>query len=406
MNLSKVQLTKPQHEFLTDLSDVLLFSAGIGSGKSFCGSHWAMNQLVREPKAKGFIGANTYNQLQNATLATLFGVFDEFGVPYTYNQQKNIIKAAGRTIYAYSLDRYDSIRGIEVGWAWLDETRDTKREAFHVVLGRMRDKNCSKRLVRLTSSPSGFNWLYDDFAGPKAKPGYKVVYGKTMDNIFLPEGYADSLKNSYDEKAYQQEVLGQFVNLNQGAIYYAFDRLKNVKPVKIDQRFPVRIAMDFNINPMAAVAFQTYDDSIHVLKEYFIMSSNTHELGEKVLLDWGRGTEVVPDSTGKALKTASRGKSDHQILRDLGLTVLTNRNPSRVDRYNCVNNLLEKKRLVIDESCVNLIRDLEQVSYKSGTNEPDVSEDATLTHISDALGYGAWFCFPIVRIQSGVHQIR
>lgn len=402
----EIQLTVPQNNFLTMPEDIGLFCAGIGSGKSFVGSHWAANMLSLEPKAKGFIGANTYNQLQNATLATFFGVLEDFKIPYSYNQNKNIIKAKGRTIYAYSLDNYNSIRGIEVGWFWLDETRDTKREAFHVVLGRMRDKNAKQRRGRLTSSPNGFDWLYEDFGGPNKKPGYGLTYGATMDNIFLPDGYAESLKNSYDERAYAQEVLGQFVNLTQGAIYYAFDRAKNVKPQTQNKNFPVRIAMDFNINPMSAVAIQDYDNKIHVIKEYWLMSSNTHELGARIIEDFGPGIEIIPDSTGKALKTASRGLSDHAILRDMGLKVLTNRNPARVDRYNCVNNLFEKERCEVDPSCVKLIRDCEQVSYKEGTNQPDTSKDATLTHVSDALGYGCWFHYPIVRPGGQVVQIR
>ncbi len=402
----QINLTQPQHNFLTMPEDIGLFSAGIGSGKSFIGSHWAKDQLAIEPKAKGFIGANTYSQLQNATLATFFGILNEFNIPYTYNQNKNIIRAAGRTIYAYSLENYDAIRGIEIGWFWLDETRDTRREAFHVVLGRMRDKNARRRRGRLTSSPSGFNWLYDDFAGPNKKNGYGLVHGTTMDNFFLPAGYAEGLKESYDEKAFAQEVLGEFVNITQGAIYYAFNRTNNVIPQDRHPGFPVRIGMDFNINPMAAIAFQDYDSKIHVLKEYFVMSSNTDELGRMIIGDWGMGTEVIPDSTGRALKTSSRGLSDHAILRDLGLRVLSTKNPARVDRYNCVNNLLEKGRCEIDPSCVKLIRDLERTSYKEGTNEPDTTQDSTLTHISDAFGYGCWFSYPLVRVQSGVVQIR
>lgn len=375
------------------------------SGKSFIGAHWAKDQLAREPLAKGFIGANTYNQLQNATLASFFAVLDDFNIPYRYNRQRNVINAAGRIVYAYSLENYDAIRGIEVGWAWLDETRDTPKAAFNVVLGRMRDRNCKRRLLRLTSSPNGFDWLYDDFAGPDKKPSYSVIFGRTQDNTFLPDGYAESLKESYDEKAYKQEVLGEFVNLTQGAIYYSFNRSKHVTDVARDPSAPVRVAIDFNVNPMSAVAFQDYNGVIHVIKDYSLMSSNTHELAQAIVNDYGTGIDVIPDSTGKALKTASRGLTDHAILRDYGLNVVTNRNPARMDRYNCVNNLLEKGRVMIDRSCKALIRDFEKVSYKQGTNHPDTA-DSRLTHVSDAFGYGAWYSYPIIRVSSGVVQIK
>jgi hypothetical protein len=88
----------------------------------------------------------------------------------------------------------------------------------------------------------------------------------------------------------------------------------------------------------------------------------------------------------------------------MGFRVEYNKNPARMDRYNVVNNLLEKDRLIISPKCVNLIKDLEQVSFKEGSSQLDIGNDKTLTHISDALGYGCWFCFPIIRPASGVYS--
>jgi hypothetical protein len=51
-----------------------------------------------------------------------------------------------------------------------------------------------------------------------------------------------------------------------------------------------------------------------------------------------------------------------------------------------------------------LIKDLEQVSFKEGSAQLDTSLDKSLTHISDALGYGAWYCFPIIKPTAGVYS--
>jgi phage terminase large subunit len=399
----EISLTKKQAEFLTAKDFAVLFAAGIGSGKSFIGAHWAKEKLVSDDKARGFIGANTYNQLRNATLATFFSVLDDHGFRYKYNQQRNIISVNGTTIYAYSLDNYENIRGIEFGWAWLDETRDTNREAFDVVLGRMRDKRAQKLEIRLTSSPCGFNWLHDYFAGPNRKPNYSMIQGSSFDNPHLPAGYLDSLMQSYDEKMYQQEVLGQFVTTGVGQVYYSFSRLKSVKPLEIIPSLPILVGMDFNINPLSAVIFQCVGQEVRVVDEISLMSSDTDQMGKTLLARYGR-VRVIPDSTGVRRQTSSKGLSDHQILRDLGHEVVYNANPARFDRYVCVNNLLEKERLWIDPKCKNLITDLEKVTYKPGTTEPDAS-DKMLTHMSDALGYGCWFCFPIIKHQSGVGMV-
>lgn len=400
----EINLTQKQADFLTATNFATLFAAGVGSGKSYIGSHWAKDKIALEPGVKGFIGANTYNQLRNATLTTFFGVLDEHNVSYVYNQQRNIIKVGGTTIYAYSLDNYQNIRGIEIGWGWLDETRDTPREAFDVVLGRLRDKRAKKLELRLTSSPCGYNWLYDYFAGPSKKAGYEIVQGSTFDNPYLPASYAESLRDSYDEKMYQQEVLGQFVTTGVGQVYYSFKRSDHVRPTARETNYPLMVGMDFNINPMSAIVFQCIGPEIRVVDEISLMSSDTSEMGKSILAKYGT-VRIIPDSTGKRKQTSSKGLSDHQILRDLGHEVVYNANPARFDRYVCVNNLLEKDRLVIDPKCKHLIADLEKVVYRPGTTEPDSTSDKTLTHMSDALGYGCWFCFPVIRHQSGISMV-
>lgn len=399
----QIELTNPQLAFMQDPHKFAAFVAGVGSGKSFIGSHWAKNKLATEPKARGFIGANTYNQLRNATLTTFFQTLEQFDIPYKYNMQRNLITAAGREIYAYSLENFETIRGIEIGWFWIDESRDTKEAAFKMLLGRLRDKHAKKLEGRVTTSPFGFNWLHDHFAGEKKTNDFGLVQGSSYDNIFLPPDYLATLQGSYDEKMFQQEVLGHFISIAIGQVYYNFKRATHVRACVYNPNYPLLVGMDFNINPMTAVIFQAYDNQIFVLDEAWLMSSDTQEMGMHLVDKHGQRLRIIPDSTGNAKKTSQvKGRTDHQILRDLGLEVIYNHNPPRFDRYVCVNNLLEKQRLWIDPKCQHLITDMEKIVFKKGTTEPDTGTDKTLTHISDALGYGAWFCYPLVKYTTGV----
>jgi phage terminase large subunit len=73
------------------------------------------------------------------------------------------------------------------------------------------------------------------------------------------------------------------------------------------------------------------------------------------------------------------------------------------DRINCVNarlcNSLRERRLLIDPRCRQLIRDLEQVSWKTDANGNPLVEldksDPMRTHTSDALGYYVASEFPM-----------
>jgi len=53
----------------------------------------------------------------------------------------------------------------------------------------------------------------------------------------------------------------------------------------------------------------------------------------------------------------------------------------------------EGRRLFIDHKCKNLIRALDGLTFKEGTNLPDKSTG--LDHITDALGYLVMGVFPM-----------
>jgi hypothetical protein len=69
-------------------------------------------------------------------------------------------------------------------------------------------------------------------------------------------------------------------------------------------------------------------------------------------------------------------------------------NPQIRDRVNLTNAMLRSAGgdigLVVDRKCKELIKDLEQVSYKEDSNQIDKDRDRMRTHLSDALGYLLW----------------
>lgn len=401
----EINLTGPQSRFLTSKNKFEAFIGGIGSGKTFVGSAYAFNKIQSEPYALGFIGANTYRQLHNSTLEALFNLLTDINCPFEYNQNKGWLNINKARILCGSLENYNVYRGIEIGWFWIDEGRDTKEDAWRVMIGRLRDKKAKRLEGRVTSTPDGYNWMFDYFDGPKKTDEYGVVFASSYDNPHLPPGYLESLASNYDKKVYEQEVLGKFVNITSGQIYYSFDRTC-VKPVSRNISFPLMIGMDFNVNPMTAVIGQAINNELTIIDEIWLQSSDTRQMAREIAQKYGRGHSIIPDSTGKRLQTSSAGWSDHEILRDEGFVVVSSKNPFRLDRYNTVNNLLEKKRLTIDPRCKHLINDLEKVSYKEGTNVPDDSRDPSLTHVSDALGYLAWHCYPILKPQSAIGMVN
>lgn len=391
----RIKLLPYQHEALLAKEREILISAGIGTGKSFIGANWLLNKLLLFPGCTGFIGACTYSQLMGASVKTFTTLLDDLGIPYkaVLSGPRKRIEIGKSKVYLYSLEKPDTIRGIEVNFAWLDEISFSTLKALQVVRGRMRGKGTPYNQIMMTSSPNGFNFIYDIF-GNSLSPNKKLIKAKTLENIFLPQGYYEELLEQYggiNSPLARQELFGEFVNLQEGAIYNLFNRGINVVECKLNPAHPVYVGVDFNVDKMSATYIQFIGGVFYQCKEVQLThrNANTHDLGLRIKQDLiGYQYSVIPDSTGNARKSsATSSKSDHQILRDLGITVLDTHNPFIRDRQNTLNVAFLRKTLFIDPSCSGTIKEIETLSSRDA--------EGSVSHLSVTTGYVVWKLAPL-----------
>lgn len=385
---NKVELTAAQTRFMASDKRMVLFAGGIGSGKSYAGSLWALKMVLQNQGCNGFITANTHSQLQKATLSCFFGVLEDFDIPYEYNSVDKIIKIGDAKIYCVSMENYDTLRGIEVGWAWSDECAFYKKAAFNVLLGRIRDKKGPCHW-RGTSTPNGFNWLWERFVETPSENTH-VVYGSTKDNVDnLTDEYINLLEEQYDSKLAQQEIEGKFINTTEGMLYHAFHRAKHVREFNHEGKL-IWMGLDFNVDPLCGV-FAFFEDNgaakkIYIFDELYQRNSDTFKAAKEIISRFPmQHIRIVADETGNRRKTNS-AKTDHQILEQSGLEVVHFKNPLVKDRTNNINRHLEQGNLIIHPRCENLIKDLEFMTVDNNDNR--------LSHLSDALGYVVWKLIP------------
>lgn len=325
----------------------------------------------------------------------------------------SISLTSGAEIKLQGAEDPDALRGRGLRFAVLDEYADMRPETWSEVLRPALTDYLAPALF--IGTPKGFGPFYDLFAlGQAGAPDWRSWQFRTVDNPTIDAREIEAARAEMDARTYRQEFEASFETVS-GRAYYAFRRQDHVRPVTIDPALPVCVSFDFNINPATAVIGQRLHDEIRVWREVWI----THAGGEatraaavrvKELLAqarWFGQTRVYGDPAGRAQKTT--GPSDHQVLRDLfgGSTWhIRSAAPHVRDRVAAVNGRLEtldgRRHVRVDPSCVHLIADLEQVTFKD-TGELDKSAPL-LTHVSDAFGY--WLEYEFSATRSVVAAIK
>jgi len=394
----------------------ILFVAGVASGKTHGGALWALAQVIQQPLAVGFIGAQSYQQLSRVSLPALMTLLAEAGIEQHYNREPPIEWGSSRfpnherilsiripgckrpaQIICGTMDNYDSHRGISIGWAWLDEARDMVGEAYDVILSRLRGQPMGTVYrTLLTTTPNGFGWLHKRFVAEPVT-GSGIVRAKTTENPYLPPGFVDTLRAQYTERFARQEIDGEFLNLTAGQAYYAFSRIKHVGQVTIDPGRPMFFTMDWNVSPLCACYGQSDSTRADIAGEIFIQGSGrTADAAEEFTRRHAghkrKQVTVYGDMSGANRDTRS-DTTDYQIIERVftaaGWTVEIKRNyfnPPMIESVEVVNACFEHNRCMVDPSCKYLLTDLEQVAWQEGTRVLDKS-NKDLTHESDALRY-------------------
>ena len=379
--------------------------SGYGSGKTHS---LVMKMLklmdINRGKAGGLISPS-YKMLRRDIVPLMYELLQKYSIPYRYNKSEFTwyFPELGTKIYCFTAeDEGRSIKGPNLAWIAYNELTLCSKAAYLVGLSRVRIK-CPLPQVIGSGTPEGFSWYYDEFLA-STKPDTKIIFGSTRDNKFLSEHYVKSLEENYDELMQKMYLDGIPVNLNEQACIYAFNRQKYCsEAASYHPNYPVWISIDFNVTPMAATLWsRTFTGhtserlkanpyELVAFDEIRLTNSNTFELAV-VIKDRLKAFNIplshvtlYPDPAGSSRSTKSINLSDIDILKQAGFKDIKYRTIQVRDALNATNNMFAKGRILINsKKCPNLIADLEQCVYRSGTFDIDKS-DINRSHWLDGL---------------------
>jgi predicted phage terminase large subunit-like protein len=118
----------------------------------------------------------------------------------------------GAKIYVRGADRPDTLRGVSLTYAVLDEVADIKPEAWEqVIRASLSDK---KGRAIFIGTPKGRNWFYDLFkmGQEESDPDWKSWHFTTQDNPLIDPTEIESAKKTLSSFAFKQEYLASFDN--------------------------------------------------------------------------------------------------------------------------------------------------------------------------------------------------
>lgn len=416
------------HDYETD---VALYQGGYGSGKTFSGSLLGILLALRYPGIVGLVGAQTVGLLRDTTLKQYLEHLDNMGIQYSYAKtESKIIFENGSEILFRHLEEDDKLKSLNLGFVEIEEMSDIPYATFLMLLGRLRQEkkpgwhNFRYRLFGHTNPEQSRGWIYENFV-THPKSNYRRVLAPSTDNIYLPKGYLDTMKESYNEDYYNMYVLGKDIDFAQGLLTKHFNKDAQVlEEIDIDPKKPIHITCDFNIDPMCWYVCQHYNGNVYILRELVRTNTTTQESTVALadILTSYKDCDIIinGDSTGNSDTTKG---ADYIIMRNelkkLGFTNVDVRilpkNPPIPYRINCWNNMIygpdKKPHVFIRPNCKYLLYNIENLEVEPGTSRPKKVSTGKLKsdpyakfliHPIDAVSYLICLYYPIkdVNLQS------
>jgi hypothetical protein len=426
----------------------LAFFGGVATGKTYTGCQYAIRHFLKHPEKTGFIGANSYDQLTQATLRELFYWLDFYEMDYVIDQippaswgvevkkkfksYKNILSVkhpqTGQIVHSFTrvLSDPDALRGIEFSWYWIDETRDTPQNTHEIIMSRMRETDYIRGL--LTSTTNGEDWAHKRFCLGNDGKLFGALHVRTEESVklgIITQQFYSSLRRSYSELFSAQELDALHVNVTGGRAYYASHNgnKRSIAPwgdEVPDHMRPLVVGCDFNFAPaphiwmVGQVGPGKYQDQFHWFGELAENETSTREMTKLLHARYpGFFYEVFGDVSGGKGTTSNAGEHDYaqigQELDNLGANFTIDYDQSnprvrdRVENMNSLfkNSLGEVRMTYNPATCPNFDADCRVVGWKkslmSGRGRLDDGGDNQRTHATDGGGYAMFKKFPPAR---------
>lgn len=393
-----LEWTNDQKRIINDKVRFKVIAAGRRWGKTYCVLINALlNYVWKHKKQRVWYVAPTYKQAKNIAWVILKDIAYEYPiyVKKVNESELSIMFINGSLFELKGADKGDSLRGVGLNHVIMEEFAYMKETVWSEVIRPMLTD--TKGTAFFISTPDGFNHFHDLYEkGLNLENNFKSWRFKSIDSPYIDKEEIEDAKNDLDPRTYRQEYEATFESTT-GQVYYGWHREHNNTDITWNTNYPLKLMVDFNVNPMKWAVGQTIGKNIYIIGQIVEHNTYTQSMCRAVADKYGYETyyQIYGDYSGTARSTKSR-TTDYEIMQSIltNSEVFIRPNPPIHDRVNSLNALLcnsknERRLFVNIGACPDVVKDFEQVVWHKTRREPDQMANHDLTHISSGIGYYA-----------------
>ena len=201
-----------QQEVFKDTTRFKVVAAGRRCGKSRMAAVTLLIEGLKCPQGSAVLYVSpTMGQSRQIIWDLLLDLGREV-IQSSHVNNLDITLINGARIYVRGADRPDTLRGVSLTYAVLDEVADIKPEAWEqVIRASLSDKRGRALFI---GTPKGRNWFYDTFklGENEDDPDWKSWHFTTADNPLIDQKEIESAKKTLSTFAFKQEYMASFTN--------------------------------------------------------------------------------------------------------------------------------------------------------------------------------------------------
>ena len=201
-----------QQEVFSDKTRFKVVAAGRRCGKSRMAAVTLLIEGLRCPQGSAVLYVSpTMGQSRQIVWDLLLDLGRDI-IQNSHVNNLDITLINGARIYVRGADRPDTLRGVSLTYAVLDEVADIKPEAWEqVIRASLSDKRGRALFI---GTPKGRNFFYDLFklGEEGSDPDWKSWHFTTSDNPLIDPSEIESAKKTLSSFAFKQEFMASFTN--------------------------------------------------------------------------------------------------------------------------------------------------------------------------------------------------